>query len=57
MKSQISRADILKMVNNTILKRLKILKAKILIILYPTPLDFLTTHKFGLEVNKKLVKK
>ena len=47
----------LKIVNNTILERLKVLKAKILTVLYPIPLDFLTAHKFGLKVNKELVKK
>ena len=57
MKSQISRVDILEMVNNTMLERLKVLKAKILTVLYIIPLDFLTIYKFGLEVDKELVKK
>ena len=39
------------------LEYLKVLKAKILTVLYLTPLDFLTAYKFGLEVNKELVKK
>jgi len=47
----------LKMVNNAILDCLKILKARILKALYPIPLDFFTVYKFGLEVNKELVKK
>ena len=45
------------MVNNTILNRLELLKARILRTLYPIPLDFLNAYKFRLEVNKKLVKK
>jgi hypothetical protein len=45
------------MVNNIILECLKVLKARILIALYPIPLDFLTAYKFGLEVNEELVKK
>jgi len=45
------------MVNNTMLSRLELLKAKILRTLYLTPLDFLTAYKFGLVVNKELVKK
>jgi len=45
------------MVNNVILSRLKLLKAGILRTLYLTPLDFLTAYKFGLVVNKELVKK
>ena len=57
LKSLISRADALKIVNNAILNRLKLLKAGILRTLYPTPLDFLTTYKFKLKVNKELVKK
>ena len=36
---------------------LKLLKAKILKTLYLILLDFLNAYKFGLEVNKKLVKK
>ena len=39
------------------MNRLELLKARILRALYPTLLDFLTTHKFRLEVNKKLVEK
>jgi len=39
------------------LSRLKLLKAGILRTLYLIPLDFLTTYKFGLVVNKKLIKK
>ena len=39
------------------LNRLELLKAGILRTLYPTPLDFLNAYKFGLEVNKELVKK
>jgi hypothetical protein len=57
IKSQISRVDVLKIVNNTMLECLEVLKTKILIALYPTPLDFLTAHKFGLKVDKELVKK
>src|ERR1700722_1874035 len=45
------------MVNNAILNRLELLKARILKTLYLTPLDFLTAYKFGLVVNKELVKK
>ena len=45
------------MVNNAILNRLELLKAGILRTLYLTPLDFLNTYKFRLEVNKELVKK
>ena len=45
------------MVNNAILEHLKVLKAGILIVLYPIPLDFLTAYKFGLKVNKELAKK
>ena len=45
------------MVNNIILNRLELLKARILRTLYPTPLDFLNAYKFRLEVNKELVKK
>jgi len=47
----------LKIVNNAMLNRLELLKARILRTLYPTPSDFLNTYKFGLEVNKELVKK
>jgi hypothetical protein len=47
----------LKMVNNIMLNHLELLKAGILRTLYLTPLDFLNTYKFGLEVNKELVKK
>jgi len=39
------------------LNRLELLKARILRTLYPTPSDFLNAYKFGLEVNKELVKK
>ena len=39
------------------LNRLEILKARILRTLYLTPLDFLTTYKLELKVNKELVKK
>ena len=39
------------------LNRLELLKAGILRTLYPTPLNFLNTYKFRLEVNKELVKK
>ena len=56
-KSEIAREDALKIVNNTMLNRLELLKAGILRTLYPTPLDFLNAYKFGLEVNKELVKK
>ena len=45
------------MVNNAILNRLKLLKAGILRTLYLIFLDFLNAYKFGLEVNKELVKK
>jgi hypothetical protein len=45
------------MVNNAILNRLELLKTGILRTLYLTPLDFLNAYKFGLEVNKELVKK
>jgi hypothetical protein len=45
------------MVNNIMLNRLELSKAGILRTLYLTPLDFLNTYKFGLEVNKELVKK
>ena len=56
-RSQISRKDALEIVNNAILSRLELLKARILRTLYPTPLDFLTAYKFGLVVNKELIKK
>jgi hypothetical protein len=56
-KSRISRADALEMINNAMLNRLELSKAGILRTLYPTPSDFLTAHKFGLEVDEKLVKK
>ena len=39
------------------LSRLKLLKARILNTLYLTPLDFLIAYKFGLIVNKELIKK
>jgi hypothetical protein len=45
------------MVNNVILNRLELLKARILRTPYLTPSDFLTTYKFRLEVSKELVKK
>jgi len=45
------------MVNNVILNRLELLKARILRTLYLIPLDFLNAYKFGLEVNEELVKK
>jgi len=45
------------MLNNIILSRLELLKAGILRTLYLTPLDFLTAYKFGLVVNKELIKK
>jgi len=47
----------LKIVNNTMLNRLKLLKAGILRTLYLIPSDFLNAYKFGLEVNEELVKK
>jgi len=47
----------LKIVNNAMLNRLELLKARILRTLYLTPSDFLNAYKFGLEVNKELVKK
>ena len=43
------------MVNNIMLNRLELLKARILRTLYLTPSDFLNAYKFRLEVNKKLV--
>ena len=55
-RSQVSREDALEIVNNIMLSRLELLKAKILRTLYPTPLDFLTTYKFRLVANKKLIK-
>ena len=57
MKSQISRVDTLEIVNNAILEYLKVIKARILTVLYLTPLDFFTAYKFRLEVNKELIKK
>ena len=45
------------MVNNKMLNRLELLKAKILRTLYLIPLDFLSAYKFGSVVNKKLIKK
>jgi hypothetical protein len=45
------------MLNNAILSCLELLKARILRTLYLTPLDFLTTYKFRLVVNKELIKK
>jgi hypothetical protein len=45
------------MINNTILSRLELLKARILRTLYLIPLDFLTAYKFWLVVNKELIKK
>ena len=56
-RSQISRKDILEIINNIILSRLELLKARILRTLYLTPLDFLTAYKFKLVVNKELIKK
>ena len=56
-RSQISRKDALEIVNNAILSRLELLKAGILRTLYLIPLDFLTAYKFGLVVNKELIKK
>ena len=56
-RSQISKKDALEIINNVILSRLKLLKAKILRTLYLIPLDFLTAYKFGLVVNKELIKK
>ena len=56
-RSQISRKDALEIVNNAILSRLELLKARILRTLYLTPLDFLTAYKFGSVVNKELIKK
>ena len=56
-RSQISRKDTLEIINNAILSRLELLKAGILRTLYLTPLDFLTAYKFGLVVNKELIKK
>ena len=47
----------LKIVNNAMLNRLELLKARILRTLYLTPSDFLNAYKFGLEVDKKLIKK
>ena len=56
-KNQVFRADVLKIVNNIMLNRLELLKARILRTLYPIPLDFLTVYKFKSIVNKKLIKK
>ena len=56
-RSQISRKDILEMINNAMLSYLELLKAEILKTLYLTPLDFLTIYKFRLVVDKKLIKK
>ena len=56
-RSQISRKNALEIINNAILSRLELLKAGILRTLYLTPLDFLTAYKFGLVVNKELIKK
>ena len=47
----------LEIINNAILEYLKVLKARILTVLYLIPLDFLTAYKFGLEVDEELVKK
>jgi len=44
------------MVNNAMLNYPEILKAGILRTLYPTPSDFLTAYKFGLEVDEELKK-
>jgi hypothetical protein len=56
-RNQISKKDILKIINNVMLNRLKILKVKILRTLYLTPLDFLTAYKFRSVINKELIKK
>ena len=56
-RSQISRKDMLEIINNIILSYLELLKARILRTLYLTPLDFLTAYKFRLVVNKELIKK
>ena len=45
------------MINNAILSCLELLKAGILKTLYLISLDFLTAYKFGLVVNKELIKK
>ena len=45
------------MINNVILNCLELLKAGILRTLYLIPLDFLSTYKFGLVVDKELIKK
>ena len=45
------------MVNNAMLNRLEISKARILRTLYPTPLDFLITYKLKPKVDEELVKK
>ena len=56
-KSQVFRADVLKMVNNAMLNCLKLLKARILKTLYLIFLDFFTAYKFRSIVNKELIKK
>ena len=56
-RSQISRKDALEIINNVMLSRLELLKAGILRTLYLIPSDFLTAYKFGLVVNKELIKK
>ena len=56
-RGQVSKKDILEIVNNAMLSRLELLKAGILRTLYLTPSDFLTAYKFGLVVDKELVKK
>jgi len=48
---------VLEIINNVMLSHLELLKARILRTLYLTPLDFLTAYKFGLVVNKELIKK
>ena len=47
----------LEIINNAMLSRLELLKAKILRTLYLILLDFLTAYKFGSVVDKKLIKK
>ena len=56
-RSQISKRDVLEIINNIMLSCLKLLKAGILKTLYLILLDFFTAYKFGLVVNKKLIKK
>ena len=56
-RSQISRKDVLEIINNTMLSCLELLKTKILRTLYLMPLDFLTAYKFRLVVDKELIKK